>query len=208
MPLAEVGPTTRTRRILPWTPSKTGALRRVGRGALVVLLPGRPRRDAGGHPPHACPSRSSRRAPDGRTPAHEHRANARARGGVRRALEGRTATDTHSGDDRQRPGGDVRAVGRPRGGRAPIILSCRALHQKNPPLDHLKHRCSIQTNSSRRSRGRGYGKACCPFLFRSKLIRIFLSLLFVFVTSNSESRITECLDGPQIPIACCIFIEG
>ena len=73
-----MGLTTRIRRILPWPASKTGALRRVGRGALVVLLRGRPRRDADGHPPCACPSPSSRRAPDGRPPAHERRANARA----------------------------------------------------------------------------------------------------------------------------------
>ena len=128
-PLAEVGPTTRIWRILPWPASKIGTLRRVGRGALVVLLRGRPRRDADGHPPCACPSPSSRRAPNGRPPAHERRANARARGDVRRALAGRTVTGTHAWDDRHRSGGDVRAVGRPRGGRAPragarnIVLS-------------------------------------------------------------------------------------
>ena len=80
---------------------------------VVVLLRGRPRRNDDGRPTRACPSPSSLRAPDGRPPAHEHWPGAHVRGGVRWALVERTVTDTHTGDDRQRPGGDVRAVGRP-----------------------------------------------------------------------------------------------
>ena len=95
------------------TPAFERTILRAPDPRVVVLLRGRPRRDADGHPPRACPTPSSLRAPDGRPPAHEHWPGAHARGGVRRALVERTATDTHTGDDRQRPGGDVRAVGRP-----------------------------------------------------------------------------------------------
>ena len=84
--------------IHPSTPSKTGALRRVGRGALVVPLPDAPR-DADHHPQRACSSSLARPAPDGRTPAHERQANARTLGDVRRALVGRAPTAKRVGDD-------------------------------------------------------------------------------------------------------------
>ena len=62
---------------------------------------------------------------------------------------------------------------------------------------------------SRRSRGRGYGEACCPFLFRSKT-NTHISFLFTLVidTSDSDSLLKEGLSGLPAPIEWYRFIEG